>query len=180
METPVNETVGTFLKRSREGRLMSLAEVSRITRIPLHALESIERDREGCGDHDHRDGTHDGGDRERANRQTAFDQHARPAREGCRRAVQTVRIDVRDVVRVDDEELIENPKSSTKASTPRSSEPGAPRTAINWPSTSGGAMYANDGRRDATSHARVRAIMSLIARPVTRCRGASRTWREDR
>lgn len=45
METPVNETVGTFLKRNREGRLMSLAEVSRITRIPLHSLESIERDR---------------------------------------------------------------------------------------------------------------------------------------
>jgi len=45
METPLNETVGTFLKRSRESRLMSLAEVSRVTRIPLHTLESIERDR---------------------------------------------------------------------------------------------------------------------------------------
>ena len=45
METPLNETVGTFLKRSRESRLMSLAEVSRVTRIPMHSLEAIERDR---------------------------------------------------------------------------------------------------------------------------------------
>jgi cytoskeletal protein RodZ len=45
MEIPLNESVGTFLKRSRETRLMSLAEVSRVTRIPLHTLEAIECDR---------------------------------------------------------------------------------------------------------------------------------------
>lgn len=45
METPLNETVGALLKRHREGRLMSLAEVSRVTRIPMHTLEAIERDR---------------------------------------------------------------------------------------------------------------------------------------
>lgn len=45
MEIPLNESVGTFLKRSRETRLMSLAEVSRVTRIPQHTLEAIECDR---------------------------------------------------------------------------------------------------------------------------------------
>lgn len=38
------ETVGTSLKRQREAKRMGLAEVSRVTRIPLTALESIERD----------------------------------------------------------------------------------------------------------------------------------------
>jgi cytoskeletal protein RodZ len=38
------ETVGTTLRRQREAKRMGLAEVSRVTRIPLNALESIERD----------------------------------------------------------------------------------------------------------------------------------------
>lgn len=38
-------TVGAVLKRQREAKLMSLAEVARVTRIPLHTLEAIERDR---------------------------------------------------------------------------------------------------------------------------------------
>ncbi len=44
-ESPLNESIGTFLKRHRQQRLMSLAEVSRVTRIPAPTLESIERDR---------------------------------------------------------------------------------------------------------------------------------------
>jgi cytoskeletal protein RodZ len=39
------QAVGALLKRQREAKLMSLAEVSRVTRIPLHTLESIEKDR---------------------------------------------------------------------------------------------------------------------------------------
>lgn len=38
------ETVGTTLKRQRESKRMGLAEVSRVTRIPLGTLESIEQD----------------------------------------------------------------------------------------------------------------------------------------
>jgi cytoskeletal protein RodZ len=41
----VNETIGSFLQRQRELRHMSLAEVSRLTRIPAPTLESIEADR---------------------------------------------------------------------------------------------------------------------------------------
>jgi cytoskeletal protein RodZ len=39
------ETVGAFLRGEREHRRMSLAEVSRLTRIPAASLASIERDR---------------------------------------------------------------------------------------------------------------------------------------
>ena len=39
------ESIGELLKRSRETRRMSLSEVSRVTRIPLATLESIESDR---------------------------------------------------------------------------------------------------------------------------------------
>src|SRR6187401_867690 len=38
------ETVGTSLRRQRETKRMSLAEVSRVTRIPLNTLEAIEQD----------------------------------------------------------------------------------------------------------------------------------------
>ena len=38
------ESIGHFLKKARETRRMSLAEVSRVTRIPVPALESIESD----------------------------------------------------------------------------------------------------------------------------------------
>jgi cytoskeletal protein RodZ len=39
------ESIGSFLKRHRERRQMSVAEVSRVTRIPTPALLSIETDR---------------------------------------------------------------------------------------------------------------------------------------
>jgi cytoskeletal protein RodZ len=39
------ETIGSFLKRQRQLRQMSLAEVARVTRIPGGTLESIECDR---------------------------------------------------------------------------------------------------------------------------------------
>jgi cytoskeletal protein RodZ len=39
------ETIGSFLKRQRELRHMSQAEVARVTRIPGSTLESIECDR---------------------------------------------------------------------------------------------------------------------------------------
>jgi len=39
------ETVGSFLRSEREHRRMSLAEVSRVTRIPAGSLASIESDR---------------------------------------------------------------------------------------------------------------------------------------
>ncbi len=39
------ETVGSFLRSEREHRRMSLAEVSRVTRIPATSLASIESDR---------------------------------------------------------------------------------------------------------------------------------------
>src|SRR5262245_35871826 len=38
------ESVGSFLKRQRELRTMSVAEVSRVTRIPVVSLEAIESD----------------------------------------------------------------------------------------------------------------------------------------
>ena len=40
----MTESVGSFLKRHRELHHMSLAEVSRVTRIPVPTLESIESD----------------------------------------------------------------------------------------------------------------------------------------
>jgi cytoskeletal protein RodZ len=40
----MTESVGHFLKKARESRRMSLAEVSRVTRIPAPTLESIESD----------------------------------------------------------------------------------------------------------------------------------------
>jgi cytoskeletal protein RodZ len=39
------ETVGSFLRSEREHRRMSLQEVSRLTRIPVGSLASIEQDR---------------------------------------------------------------------------------------------------------------------------------------
>lgn len=38
------ETVGTTLRRQREKKRMGLAELSRVTRIPVATLESIEQD----------------------------------------------------------------------------------------------------------------------------------------
>src|SRR5512143_1390991 len=38
-------TIGTTLKRQRESKRMSLAEVSRVTRIPLPTLDALEADR---------------------------------------------------------------------------------------------------------------------------------------
>lgn len=38
------ETVGTTLRQQREKKRMGLAEVSRVTRIPVGTLESIEQD----------------------------------------------------------------------------------------------------------------------------------------
>ena len=38
------ESIGTHLKKARTSRRMSLAEVARVTRIPLPTLESIESD----------------------------------------------------------------------------------------------------------------------------------------
>jgi cytoskeletal protein RodZ len=40
----VTESIGHFLKKARELRRMSLAEVSRVTRIPVTTLESLESD----------------------------------------------------------------------------------------------------------------------------------------
>ena len=42
---PMNDTLGSFLKQQRERRGMSVAELSRVTRIPLPSLEAIECDR---------------------------------------------------------------------------------------------------------------------------------------
>jgi cytoskeletal protein RodZ len=36
------DTIGRFLKRTREGRAMSVEEVSRATRIPVSSIERIE------------------------------------------------------------------------------------------------------------------------------------------
>jgi cytoskeletal protein RodZ len=40
----MTESIGNFLKKAREARRMSLAEVSRVTRIPVATLESLESD----------------------------------------------------------------------------------------------------------------------------------------
>jgi cytoskeletal protein RodZ len=40
-----SQTLGALLHRQREGRGMSVAELSRVTRIPLASLEAIESDR---------------------------------------------------------------------------------------------------------------------------------------
>lgn len=40
----MNETVGTTLRSQRQKKRMGLAEVSRVTRIPLATLEAIEHD----------------------------------------------------------------------------------------------------------------------------------------
>jgi cytoskeletal protein RodZ len=42
---PMNETLGTFLRGTRERRGVSVAELSRVTRIPARSLEAIESDR---------------------------------------------------------------------------------------------------------------------------------------
>lgn len=42
--TVSTESVGSFLKRQREQKAMSVAEVSRVTRIPVVSLEAIESD----------------------------------------------------------------------------------------------------------------------------------------
>ena len=41
----MNDTLGSFLKHQREQRGVSVAELSRVTRIPGPTLESIESDR---------------------------------------------------------------------------------------------------------------------------------------
>ena len=38
------ESIGSFLRKAREQRRMSIAEVSRVTRIPAAVLDTIERD----------------------------------------------------------------------------------------------------------------------------------------
>jgi cytoskeletal protein RodZ len=38
------ESIGAYLRRTRESRAMSAAEVSRATRIPVHAIDRIEAD----------------------------------------------------------------------------------------------------------------------------------------
>src|SRR3954465_151982 len=38
------DSIGRYLKRTREGRAMSLEEVARATRIPLASIERIEAD----------------------------------------------------------------------------------------------------------------------------------------
>ncbi|HXN31120.1 MAG TPA: helix-turn-helix domain-containing protein [Polyangiaceae bacterium] len=42
---PMNYTLGSFLKHQRERRGVSVAELARVTRIPLLSLEAIECDR---------------------------------------------------------------------------------------------------------------------------------------
>jgi cytoskeletal protein RodZ len=42
---PMNYTLGSFLKHQRERQGVSVAELSRVTRIPLLSLEAIESDR---------------------------------------------------------------------------------------------------------------------------------------
>lgn len=41
----MNVSIGTTLKRGREQKRMSVAEVSRVTRIPVATLDAIESDR---------------------------------------------------------------------------------------------------------------------------------------
>lgn len=41
----VMESIGAFLRRSREAKQMSVAEVSRVTRIPANTIEALEGDR---------------------------------------------------------------------------------------------------------------------------------------
>ena len=41
----MNDTLGGFLRQQRERRSVSVAELSRITRIPLASLDAIENDR---------------------------------------------------------------------------------------------------------------------------------------
>jgi cytoskeletal protein RodZ len=40
----VTDSIGNFLKKARESRRMSLAEVSRVTRIPVATIEALEGD----------------------------------------------------------------------------------------------------------------------------------------
>lgn len=44
MAQPRTVSIGTFLRRTREARSMSVGEVARATRIPLHAIERMEAD----------------------------------------------------------------------------------------------------------------------------------------
>lgn len=44
MAQPRTDSIGTFLRRTREGRAMSIGEVARATRIPTSAIERIEAD----------------------------------------------------------------------------------------------------------------------------------------
>ena len=41
----MNDTLGGFLRQQRERRSVSVAELSRVTRIPLASLDAIENDR---------------------------------------------------------------------------------------------------------------------------------------
>lgn len=44
MAEPRTESIGAFLRRTREQRSMSISEVARATRIPINAIERIEAD----------------------------------------------------------------------------------------------------------------------------------------
>jgi cytoskeletal protein RodZ len=44
MAQPRTDSIGTFLKRTREARAMSVGEIARATRIPTLAIERIEAD----------------------------------------------------------------------------------------------------------------------------------------
>lgn len=44
MAQPRTESIGTFLRRTREGQSISVGEISRATRIPVQAIERMEAD----------------------------------------------------------------------------------------------------------------------------------------
>jgi cytoskeletal protein RodZ len=44
MPQPRTDSIGTFLRRTREARAMSVGEIARATRIPTSAIERIEAD----------------------------------------------------------------------------------------------------------------------------------------
>jgi cytoskeletal protein RodZ len=44
MAQPRTESIGTYLRRTREAHAMSVGEIARATRIPSHAIERIEAD----------------------------------------------------------------------------------------------------------------------------------------
>jgi cytoskeletal protein RodZ len=44
MAQPRTESIGSYLRRTREGHAMSVGEIARATRIPTNAIERIEAD----------------------------------------------------------------------------------------------------------------------------------------